>query len=53
MSYLLMAFTDINNEKTRALIMQKKEWLLKLVAVLKAIHQRLDRLRLVTGWLKF
>ena len=25
------AFTDINNEKTRELIMQKKEWLLKLL----------------------
>ena len=31
MSYLLMAFTDINNDKTRALIMQKKEWLLELL----------------------
>ncbi len=31
MSYLLMAFTDINNEKTRALIMQKKAWLLELL----------------------
>jgi len=31
MSYLLMAFTDINNEKTRDLIMQKKEWLLALL----------------------
>lgn len=31
MSYLLMAFTDIKNEKTKALIMQKKEWLLNLL----------------------
>lgn len=31
LSYLLMAFTDINNEKTRALIVQKKEWLLDLL----------------------
>lgn len=31
MSYLLMAFTDINNEKTRDLIAQKKEWLLDLL----------------------
>ena len=31
MSYLLMAFTDINNEKTKELIMQKKEWLLGLL----------------------
>lgn len=31
MSYLLMAFTDINNEKTKKLIMQKKEWLLELL----------------------
>lgn len=31
MSYLLMAFTDINNEKTRDLIAQKKEWLLELL----------------------
>lgn len=30
-SYLLMAFTDINNEKTKAWIMQKKEWLLTLL----------------------
>lgn len=30
-SYLLMAFTDINNEKTRALITQKKDWLLGLL----------------------
>lgn len=27
LSYLLMAFTDINNEKTRELIAGKKEWL--------------------------
>lgn len=26
-SYLLMAFTDINSEKTRGFIIQKKEWL--------------------------
>ena len=31
MSYLLMAFTDINNEKTKELIMQKREWLLGLL----------------------
>lgn len=31
LSYLLMAFTDINNEKTRDLIAQKKEWLLALL----------------------
>lgn len=31
MSYLLMVFTDINNEKTRNLITQKKEWLLDLL----------------------
>lgn len=31
LSYLLMAFTDINNEKTRYLITQKKEWLLDLL----------------------
>ena len=31
MSYLLMAFTDINNEKTQEWIMQKKEWLLELL----------------------
>lgn len=30
-SYLLMAFTDVNNEKTRNLIAQKKEWLLNLL----------------------
>lgn len=30
-SYLLMAFTDINHEKTRTLIMQKKAWLLELL----------------------
>lgn len=30
-SYLLMAFTDINNEKTRNLMTQKKEWLLELL----------------------
>lgn len=31
LSYLLMAFKDINNEKTRSLIAQKKEWLLDLL----------------------
>lgn len=31
LSYLLMAFADINNEKTRDLITQKKEWLLDLL----------------------
>lgn len=31
LSYLLMAFTDINNEKSRALIAEKKEWLLELL----------------------
>ena len=31
MSYLLMAFTDVNNEKTRDLILRKKEWLLDLL----------------------
>lgn len=31
LSYLLMAFTDINSEKSRELIMQKKEWLLDLL----------------------
>lgn len=31
LSYLLMAFADINNEKTRYLITQKKEWLLDLL----------------------
>ncbi len=30
-SYLLMAFADINNEKTKAWIAQKKEWLLELL----------------------
>lgn len=30
-SYLLMAFTDINNDTTRDLISQKKEWLLDLL----------------------
>lgn len=30
-SYLLMAFADINTEKTRALIKQKQEWLLDLL----------------------
>ena len=30
-TYLLMAFTDINNEKTREWIAQKKQWLLKLL----------------------
>ena len=31
MSYLLMAFTDINNETTRAVLTQKKEWLFNLL----------------------
>ena len=31
LSYLLMAFADINNEKTKYLITQKKEWLLDLL----------------------
>ena len=31
MSYLLMALTDINNEKTRMLLTQKKDWLLNLL----------------------
>lgn len=31
MSYLLMAFTDINTEKTRELVAHKKEWLLDLL----------------------
>ena len=31
LSYLLMAFADINNEKTRGLIKQKQEWLLDLL----------------------
>lgn len=31
LSYLLIAFTDINSEKTRNLIAQKKEWLLNLL----------------------
>lgn len=31
LSYLLMAFTDINNQRTRELITQKKEWLLDLL----------------------
>ncbi len=31
LSYLLMAFTDVNNEKTRELISRKKEWLLDLL----------------------
>lgn len=31
LSYLLMAYTDINNEKTKDLIAQKKEWLLDLL----------------------
>lgn len=31
LSYLLMAFTDINSEKTREFIAQKKEWLLELL----------------------
>lgn len=30
-SYLLMVFTDINSEKTRDLLSQKKEWLLDLL----------------------
>ncbi len=30
-SYLLMAFSDFNNEKTRDLIAQKKDWLLDLL----------------------
>ncbi|MDE6579143.1 MAG: hypothetical protein K2K41_01235, partial [Ruminiclostridium sp.] len=30
-SYLLMAFSDLNNEKTRDLIAQKKDWLLDLL----------------------
>lgn len=31
LSYLLMAFTDINNEKTRNLLSQKREWLIQLL----------------------
>ena len=31
LSYLLMAFTDIDSEKTRYLISQKKEWLLGML----------------------
>ena len=31
LSYLLMAFTDINNDKTRNLLRQKKEWLVGLL----------------------
>lgn len=31
LSYLLMAFTDINNDMTKDLIFQKKEWLLDLL----------------------
>lgn len=31
LTYLLMAFTDINNEETRELILQRKEWLLGLL----------------------
>lgn len=31
LSYLLMAFSDINNEKTRDLLKQKKEWLVNLL----------------------
>lgn len=31
LSYLLMAYADINNEKTRDLIRKKKEWLLDLL----------------------
>lgn len=30
-SYLLMAFTDINNEKTRTFLAQRKDWLLNLL----------------------
>ena len=30
-SYLLMVFTDLNNEKTKVLIQQKKDWLLDLL----------------------
>lgn len=30
-SYLLMAFSDINNEKTRNLLRQKKEWLVNIL----------------------
>lgn len=31
LSYLLMAFTDINNEKTKELISQKRDWLVMLL----------------------
>lgn len=31
LSYLLMVFTDINNEKTKNLLTRKKEWLLDLL----------------------
>lgn len=31
LSYLLMAFTDIDNEKTRDLLSRKKEWLIPLL----------------------
>lgn len=31
LSYLLMAFTDINNEKTKNLLEQKREWLIQLL----------------------
>lgn len=31
LTYLLMAFTDINNEKTRNLLSQKREWLISLL----------------------
>lgn len=31
LTYLLMAFTDISNEKAQSLIEQKKEWLLNLL----------------------
>lgn len=31
LTYLLMAFTDINNEKTRNLLSQKREWLILLL----------------------
>lgn len=31
LTYLLMALTDINNEKTRDILAQKKDWLLDLL----------------------
>ena len=31
LTYLLMAFTDINNEKTRSFLEQKREWLVQLL----------------------